>query len=49
MKGVQNISAGYDHAVAVLKDKTIKGWGVSKYFSNNLNSERLLKPVDLTA
>jgi hypothetical protein len=49
MNGVQNVIAGYDHAIVVLKDKTIKGWGILKYLINSKDSERHYKPVDLTA
>jgi alpha-tubulin suppressor-like RCC1 family protein len=40
MKGVKNVVAGYDHAIVVLKDNTIKGWGLTKYLSNLLESKR---------
>jgi len=34
MKGVLNVSAGYDHAIVVFKDKKAKAWGSMKYLSN---------------
>ena len=38
LKDVVDISAGYDFSIAVMKDKTVYGWGYNGYYGLGINS-----------